>query len=145
MYSQRSPHSTTGCLRSTSSLLRRRSRRRHASCFPPCASRAYGPVRASSTFRARWKNADYDKIVDQVYVTPMEDKTKLQGLFRQAMEIWLPNLPDIQLVHLYHTIARNETYWTGWPTQDDPYINPAHFHLTFQMVMHRVSKAAAAS
>ena len=38
----------------------------------------------------------------------------------------------------------NETYWTGWPTQDDPYINPAHFHLTFQMVMHRLSKAAAA-
>jgi peptide/nickel transport system substrate-binding protein len=87
---------------------------------------------------SRWKNADYDKIVDDVYVTPMEDKQKLQGLFRKAMEIWLPNLPDIQLVHLYHTIARNETYWKGWPTEQDPYVNEASWHLTWQLVLNKI-------
>jgi peptide/nickel transport system substrate-binding protein len=87
---------------------------------------------------ARWKNADYDKIVDAVYVTPMEDKQKLLGLFRQAMEIWLPNLPDIQLVHLFHTIARNETYWTGWPSEQDPYVNEASWHLTWPLVLNRL-------
>ena len=87
---------------------------------------------------SRWKNAAYDKIVDEVYVTPPEDQAKLLQLFRQAMEIWLPELPDIQLVFLYHTIARNETYWTGWPTLQDPYVNEASWHLTWQLVVNKL-------
>jgi peptide/nickel transport system substrate-binding protein len=87
---------------------------------------------------SRWKNAEYDKIVDAAYVTPMEDKKKLLELFRQAMEIWLPNLPDVQLIHNYHTIARNETYWGGWPTEQDPYVNEASWHLTWQLVLNKL-------
>ena len=41
-------------------------------------------------------------------------------LYRQAMEIWLPELPDIQLTEFYHRIPMNTTYWTGWPTEDNP-------------------------
>ena len=33
-------------------------------------------------------------------------------LFRKAMEIWLPELPDIQLVQNFHRIPMNTTYWT---------------------------------
>jgi len=55
----------------------------------------------------RWKNEAYDKIVDEVYFTPMEEKAKLLELFKKAMEIWLPELPDIQLVEFYHNIALN--------------------------------------
>lgn len=83
----------------------------------------------------RWSNPDYDKIVDEVYITPMTDYEKLENLFHDAMAIWLPALPDIPLTQLYHRIGYNETYWTNWPIGDDAYVNGASWHLTFEMVL----------
>jgi peptide/nickel transport system substrate-binding protein len=84
---------------------------------------------------ARWKNPAYDKIVDDVYVTDMTNKTKLMELWRKAMEIWIPELPDIPLVHNFHRIPMNTTYWTNWPTEQTPYINGAFWHLTYAIVL----------
>jgi peptide/nickel transport system substrate-binding protein len=84
---------------------------------------------------SRWDNPEYDKIVDQVYLTPMDDYATLEDLFYQAMEIWLPDLPDIPLTELYHRIAHNETYWTNYPDQDNPFVNGASWHLTHLMVL----------
>ncbi len=84
---------------------------------------------------SRWSNPEYDKIVDEVYVTPMTDYPKLEKLFHAAMAIWLPALPDIPLTDLYHRIGYNETYWTNWPTAENPYVNGASWHLTFEMVL----------
>src|SRR5438128_3776724 len=53
----------------------------------------------------RWKNEAYDKIVDQVFVTDMKDTARLMELFRQAMAIWIPELPDIPLTHFYPTLS----------------------------------------
>jgi hypothetical protein len=63
------------------------------------------------------------------------DTRKLGEIWRRAMEIWLPELPDIQLVQNYHRIPWNTTYWKHWPTEQDPYVNGAHWHLTFPMVL----------
>ena len=79
---------------------------------------------------AKWSNEAYDKIVDEVYVTPPTEKAKVTELFVKAMEIWLPELPDIPLMQFYHRLPMNTTYWTGYPTQEDSYINPAFFHST---------------
>jgi len=84
---------------------------------------------------ARWKNPAYDKIVDEVYVTDMTNKAKLVELWRKAMEIWIPELPDIQLVHNIHRIPMNTTNWTNWPTEQNPYINGAFWHLTYALVL----------
>jgi peptide/nickel transport system substrate-binding protein len=84
---------------------------------------------------SRWKNPEYDKIVDEVYVTDPENVAKLKELFHAAMEIWLPDLPDIQLVQNYHRIPLNTTNWTNWPTAENSYINDASWHLTFNLVM----------
>lgn len=84
---------------------------------------------------SHWKNAEFDKLVDEVYVTDPDNTTRLKELFRAAMEIWLPELPDIQLVQNHHRIPMNTTYWKNWPTQDNPYINGASWHLTFPMVL----------
>jgi hypothetical protein len=51
------------------------------------------------------------------------------------MEIWLPELPDIQLVQGFHRIPINTTYWKNWPSAENPYINPTHWHLTWSIVM----------
>ena len=89
----------------------------------------------------RWTNAEYDKAVTDVYLTSMKDKDKLKELFHKAMEIWLPELPDIQLNQFYHNIAFNTDRWTGWPTDDDSYVNEASWHLTWQLVLNKLQPA----
>ncbi len=87
---------------------------------------------------SHWKNEDFDKIVDEVYITDPKDVDKLKKLFRSAMEIWLPELPDIQLVQNYHRIPFNTTYWEKFPTEEDSYVNGASWHLTFPIVLWHV-------
>jgi peptide/nickel transport system substrate-binding protein len=89
----------------------------------------------------RWKNAEYDKLVDEAYAVAPTDTKKLSDIWRRAMEIWLPELPDIQLVQNYQRIPWNTTYWKNWPTKQNPYINGAHFHLTFAMVLWNLQRA----
>jgi peptide/nickel transport system substrate-binding protein len=90
---------------------------------------------------SRWRNETFDGIVDEIYVTDPDDTAKLQALFRRAMEIWLPDLPDIQLVQNHHRIPMNTTYWTNWPTAENAYINGASWHLTFPLVMWNLKPA----
>jgi peptide/nickel transport system substrate-binding protein len=84
---------------------------------------------------SRWKSADFDKIVDEVYVTDPTNVARLKDLFRAAMEIWLPDLPDVQLVQNYHRIPMDTSRWTNWPMADNAYVNSASWHLTFPLVL----------
>lgn len=90
---------------------------------------------------SRWKNAAYDKLVDEAYGVAPDDAKKLIDIWRSAMEIWLPELPDIQLVQNYHRIPWSTTYWKHWPTEQDPYVNGAHWHLIFAMVLWNLQPA----
>ena len=90
---------------------------------------------------SRWKNPEFDKIVDEVYVTDPQNVARLKDLFRAAMEIWLPELPDIQLVQNHHRIPMNTTYWKNWPTAENAYINGASWHLTFPLVLWNLQPA----
>ncbi len=65
-------------------------------------------------------------------------------IWQKCLAIWLPDYPDIQISQGIHRLPMNETYWTGWPTAENPYINPAHFHLTFALVMHQLQPATPA-
>jgi peptide/nickel transport system substrate-binding protein len=62
-------------------------------------------------------------------------------IWQQCLAIWLPEYPDIQISQGLHRLPMNTTYWTGWPTQEDPYVNAAHFHLTWPLVVHRLEPA----
>ena len=77
-----------------------------------------------------------------MYLTSMTDKAKLTDLFHRAMEIWLPELPDIQLTQFYHNIGLNTEHWTGWPSDDNPYVNEASWHLTWQLVLNKIQPTA---
>jgi len=46
---------------------------------------------------SHWKNAEFDKIADEMFAVDPGDKARMIPLFRRAMEIWIPELPDIQL------------------------------------------------
>ncbi len=36
---------------------------------------------------SRWKNAEFDKIADEMFVTDPNDKPKMMALFHRAMEV----------------------------------------------------------
>jgi peptide/nickel transport system substrate-binding protein len=86
----------------------------------------------------KWTNKTYDGIVDEMFVVPMDDKPKITELFRKAMEIWLPELPDIQLTEFHHRIPMNTTYWKNWPTNDNNYVNGAFWHLTYPLILNNL-------
>ncbi|HEY1296364.1 MAG TPA: ABC transporter substrate-binding protein [Chloroflexota bacterium] len=90
-----------------------------------------------------WQNADYDAIVDNVYRTSPTEKQKMIDYWVQAMQIWLPALPDIMIEQGYHRLPTNETYWVGWPNAQNPYVNTAHFHLTPGYIVHQLKPASA--
>jgi peptide/nickel transport system substrate-binding protein len=90
---------------------------------------------------SRWKNAEYDKIVDEMYGTDPDDVAKLTAQWRRAMEIWLPDLPDIQMVQNWSRIGMNGTYWKNWPTEDNPYVNGTPFHLTLAIMLWNLQPA----
>ena len=69
------------------------------------------------------------------------DKERLTEIWRRAMEIWLPELPDIQLVQNYQRIPWNTRYWKNWPTKQNPYTNDAHFQLSFAKVLWNLHRA----
>ena len=82
----------------------------------------------------RWKNDKFDALVDQMGETDLTDP-KLEQLFHQAMEIWIPELPDIPIVQFYHRNPVNTTYWTNWPDENNPYINSANWHRTCELLL----------
>ncbi|MEQ7126626.1 ABC transporter substrate-binding protein [Actinopolymorpha sp. B11F2] len=100
-------------------------------------SRYAAPTGERGTYPYRWSNKEYDRIVDEMGTTSPEDP-KLHDLFRQAMEIWVPAMPDIGLVQWFHRIPTNTTYWTNWPSADNPYINTAYWHRTSPLWIHSI-------
>ena len=97
-------------------------------------SRFVRPTGTHSERFWRWSNPEFDELVDQMGQTASDDPA-LEGLFHQAMEIWLRELPAIPILQWYHRIPHNETYWKNWPTKDNPYINSAHWHNTWLLVL----------
>jgi len=72
---------------------------------------------------ARWVNKEYDAIVDKIGALPPGDP-RIEPLFRQALEIWLKNLPVIPVSMSRKLIPFNTTYWVGWPTAKNVYYPP---------------------
>ncbi len=85
----------------------------------------------------RWENEAYDAIVDEMSIVPMGDP-RVKELFREAMAIWLKELPSLPIIQWYHRIPMNLTYWTGWPWEEDEYLNGAFWHLTFPRIIDRL-------
>ena len=63
------------------------------------------------------------------------DDPALIPLFRQAMDIWLKEMPAIPLLQWFHRIPHNQTYWKNWPSAQNPYMNSAYWVRTFLIVL----------
>jgi len=77
----------------------------------------------------RWRNQPFSDLVDQMGQLQSDDP-KMKDLFHQAMEIWLAELPDPQLVQTVIAVPMNTTYWTNWPSAQNYYIHEGFWHRT---------------
>lgn len=82
----------------------------------------------------RWSNQEFSDIVDQM-TGVAEDDPQLKELFRQAMEIWLPELPDVMTIETVILLPRNTTYWTNWPSAENPYVHEGFWHRTANLFL----------
>ena len=81
-------------------------------------SAAVGTSAGNNRF-SRYANAEYDKILDEM--APLgSDDPKFQELAAQALEIYWRDQIDIPVIQWLHRIPYNQTYWTNWPTADNP-------------------------
>ncbi|MBI1296125.1 hypothetical protein GC175_14320 [bacterium] len=91
--------------------------------------------RASMNF-GRWSSPEFDAIVDEMATLPAGDPA-LSSLWREAMEIWLPELPVLPMYQQVRIVPLNTTYWTNWPTAENNYIHPPTWWAsTLQMIMN---------
>ena len=44
-------------------------------------------------------------------------------------------MPAIPLLQFYHRLPHNQTNWTNWPSEENPYINSAYWHRTWLLVL----------
>ena len=88
---------------------------------------------------SRYENAEYDAIVEQMEtMAPSPDDPKYTGLFREAVKIWLRDLPEIVISEERHVWTYNTRCWTGWPSAKDPYIAPYDVWGAFMLAVVRL-------
>lgn len=83
----------------------------------------------------RYKNPEFDAIVDEISATLPRDVEKIKQLFRQAMAIWFEDLPVIPIVQAPALVPINTAYWVGWPSAADPWNMPVSWWATFNLVI----------
>lgn len=75
----------------------------------------------------RWGNKEYDRIIDKMEPLPAGDRAGLTPLFRDAMEIWLRELPDIPIKEWPQNVPYNTLRWTNWPNEKDKPMQGAYW------------------
>jgi peptide/nickel transport system substrate-binding protein len=105
-------------------------------------SRYARPTGETGGITPRWKNEEYDRIVDEMAALPVADP-KGTELYLQALEIYLKEKPELPVVQWLHRIPYNTTYWTNWPTVENSYVNGAFWHKTFILILQQLQPATA--
>ena len=86
---------------------------RHAAAIGSSATGSY----------SRFANPEYDAIVEEMGKLAIDDP-KLKEQVRKALAIWLRELPVAPTTDSALLASYNHTYWTNWPTSDNPYFQP---------------------
>jgi len=90
-------------------------------------SRNSAPTGQDAPQPYRWKNTQYDDLVDKLSQLQNSDPA-FMSTFHQAMEIWLRELPALPTVKWYLRVPFNQTYWQGWPNEKNPYVAGGGWH-----------------
>ena len=94
---------------------------------------------ASRNF-GRWDNAEYSALVDQLGQMAASDEGYFD-LARDAMALFLADVPAIGLQQQLRVNPFNTTYWVGWPTAENNYVNPQSWWSTAALIIHNIEPA----
>lgn len=89
----------------------------------------------------RWDNKEFSDVVDQMGKVSSDDP-QMATLFHKAMEIWLPNLPDVMLVQTVIESPLNTTYWSNWPRTGNLYADPGLWFRTASVMWENLKPAS---
>lgn len=91
---------------------------------------------------ARWCDEEFSALVDE-FATFSDGDEAGHEVFEKAMEIWYEAGIEAPLSQWYHRIPMNQTYWTNYPSTENPYIQPAFWYITGQagLLFHGLEKA----
>jgi peptide/nickel transport system substrate-binding protein len=87
-----------------------------------------------------WRNKEYTKLVNKMGRLPLNDK-KIAPLFNKAIDILMNDLPIIPITQANKILPFNHTYWTNWPSEDNPYVHPPMWWQSAHIIIHNLKKA----
>ena len=101
----------------------------------------FAPIGTKANFnRQRWDTDGakaYTEIVNQIGGLPLGDP-QIPDLVVKAYKYIYDETPVIPLVQAEKLVPFDTTYWTNWPTEQNPYVNGAFWHLTHQLVLNNL-------
>jgi peptide/nickel transport system substrate-binding protein len=103
--------------------------------------RVYRPIGENPFWPSRWRNDEYSAVVDKIEALAPDDED-VRPLVNQALTIWMREQVAVPVAQFYHRIPFNTTYWTGWPNEGNPYINPTFWHNTGNLLLLGLRKSA---
>ena len=71
----------------------------------------------------RWPNPEIDKIIEDIRKVGFDDSKSLE-LGREYVKLAVREMPTIPLMSYNVFTVMDTTYWTGYPTAEDPYTDP---------------------
>ena len=71
----------------------------------------------------RWSSPDLDAIIEQIRQVSFDDPKGVE-LGHEFAKLTVQEMPTIPLMSYNVFTVMDETYWTGYPTAQDPYTNP---------------------
>jgi peptide/nickel transport system substrate-binding protein len=88
----------------------------------------------------RYRNPEeYDPLIEEMESMPGSlDNPRYVELANKALDIYLRDMPEIMLLEELHVVVFNETYWTGWPNIDNPYVAPYPCWEAWNLIVHEI-------
>jgi peptide/nickel transport system substrate-binding protein len=89
---------------------------------------------AASPNQIRWDNAEISRIAEELEVVLPTDPATIE-LGREALQIFVEEMPFIPMVGTSKFVPVVTTYWTNWPSADNHYDNPVWWWLGFKRIL----------
>lgn len=97
----------------------------HSRFFTPVGTSTAG---SGSGNIVRFKAPEIDTIVDELAKISPEDP-KVSELGQNAMKVWVENMLTIPTISFKKFTSIDETYWTNWPTSENPERQPLYWFM----------------
>ncbi|MCD6510435.1 MAG: ABC transporter substrate-binding protein [Thermoprotei archaeon] len=99
-------------------------------------SKYFMPIgeRMTAGYWCRLVDKEFDEVIDKLEKMSPDDPAA-EPYYKQALELYMKNLPAIPVVQTIFCMPFSTKYWIGWPSRDNMYIQPFTWWPTFLFVI----------